>query len=351
MLVVDDSAAVRRILMGVLAAEPDIEVGSASSGAIALTKLAQATPDVVTLDVDMEGMCGLETLRRIRAGWPTLPVIMFSALTQRGAATTIDALLLGASDYVGKPSGAATGEDAVASVRVQLLPRIRALARHSPPAERPAAAAARPRTGAAPVEVVVLGVSTGGPNALLELLPRLPRDLPVPLLIVQHMPPTFTRLLADGLAAKSALRVGEAHDGAPIEPGRAWVAPGGLHMEVTGSALNGAPCIRVHEGPPENSCRPSVDVLFRSAARAYGAGVLAVVLTGMGQDGLRGCEVVREAGGAVIAQDEATSVVWGMPGFVVRAGLADAVVPIERVADELLGRVMSQTPRAGGASC
>ncbi len=336
-LVVDDSTVVRRLVSGVLAAEADIEVvGSASSGEAALARLPQLSPDVVTLDVDMEGLSGLETLKRIRADWPRLPVIMFSALTQRGAATTIDALLLGASDYVTKPTGAGSPDEAMACVRDQLLPRIRELVRHVRAREAPPTC--RPRAGAR-VEVVVIGVSTGGPNALMQVLPELPADLRAPVLIVQHMPPLFTRMLAQGLTAKCRLAVAEAEDGEAVLAGRVLLAPGGRHLEVARDAGASAPRARLHDGPPENSCRPSADVLFRSAVRAYGAGVLAVVLTGMGQDGLRGAEAVREAGGATLAQDEASSVVWGMPGFVVRAGLADAVLPIERVAAEIVARV------------
>jgi two-component system, chemotaxis family, protein-glutamate methylesterase/glutaminase len=335
-LVVDDSAAVRRILGAVLAAEPDLEVvGMAASGPAALARLEETRPDVVTLDVDMDGMSGLETLRRLRAERPRLPVVMFSALTQRGAATTIDALLLGASDYVAKPSGASGTDGAVASVREQLVPRLRELTRQARRGEAPRAAGPSP---GARVDVVAVGVSTGGPSALLEVLPRLPADLPVPLLIVQHMPPTFTRLLADGLARKCRIPVSEAEDGAPVRPGAALIAPGGLHLEVARDAA-GQPRARLTDAPPEQSCRPSVDVLFRSAARVYGAGVLAIVLTGMGQDGLQGVERVREAGGRALAQDEATSVVWGMPGFVARAGLADAVLPLQGIADEVLARV------------
>jgi two-component system chemotaxis response regulator CheB len=191
-----------------------------------------------------------------------------------------------------------------------------------------------------PVEVLAIGTSTGGPNALAEILPELPEDFRVPILIVQHMPPLFTAMLAERLHSKSALDVREAKHGDQIKPGQALIAPGDHHMVVR--RAGGQDRIELTQDPPENSCRPSVDVLFRSVASTYGAGVLAVVLTGMGSDGLRGCERVHELGGAILAQDEASSVVWGMPGFVARAGLAERVLPLDEIATALVGRVRIQ---------
>jgi two-component system chemotaxis response regulator CheB len=193
---------------------------------------------------------------------------------------------------------------------------------------------------AARVEVLVIGTSTGGPGALMDLIPQLPADFPVPILIVQHMPPVFTKLLADRLDATSRIAVGEAASSQSISPGRAWVAPGDFHMEVRrdGEIVR----ILTNRSAPENSCRPAVDVLFRSVASVYGPSVLAVVMTGMGQDGLRGCREIQAAGGQIIVQDEASSVVWGMPGFVARAGLADQVLPLSRLGDEIIARVMRQ---------
>ena len=188
------------------------------------------------------------------------------------------------------------------------------------------------------VAVVAIGASTGGPNALAMLVAALPADCPVPIVIVQHMPAAFTGLLAQRLAALAAIDVSEGVLGKALYPGRAWVAPGDYHMEVTRDAQQTAR-LRLHQGPPENSCRPSVDVLFRSVAAVYGAGTLAVVLTGMGQDGLRGCEAIREVGGQVLVQDAATSVVWGMPGFVARADLADQVLPLDKLGPEIVRRV------------
>jgi two-component system chemotaxis response regulator CheB len=187
------------------------------------------------------------------------------------------------------------------------------------------------------VDIVAIGTSTGGPNALAEVIPHLPADLPVPVVIVQHMPPTFTRFLAERLTAASSLLVQEGVSGTLVEPGRAWIAPGDFHMNLwrDHSALR----LGVFQAAPENSCRPSVDVLFRSVAEVFGPNALAVVMTGMGQDGLRGCELIRAANGQIIVQDEASSVVWGMPGFVAKAGLADSILPVKEIAGEIVRRV------------
>ncbi len=184
------------------------------------------------------------------------------------------------------------------------------------------------------VDVVAIGVSTGGPQALATLLPQIPASFPVPIVLVQHMPAMFTKLLAERLSTQTALQVSEGVDGGMLTAGKAWIAPGDFHMTLArkGSSV----CLRMHQGSPENSCRPAVDALFRSVAEVYGPHVLGVVLTGMGQDGLRGCEVIKESGGRIIVQDEASSIVWGMPGFVARAGLADAVLPLNRLAAEIV---------------
>lgn len=344
-LVVDDSVVIRRVVTEELSADPGIEVvGSAANGQIALAKLTQVNPDLVILDVEMPVLDGLATLAAIRKSHPRLPVIMFSSLTERGASATLDALALGATDYFAKPAGAGGIEESRRVIREELAPAIRALCTAKPattfaPSKRPDVAL--PRSGR--IEVVAIGVSTGGPNALADIFGALPGDLPVPILIVQHMPPMFTRLLAERLTANSRVPVEEATSGAVVRPGRALIAPGNFHFTV---ARDGAQVRAIlNQDPPENSCRPAVDPLFRSAAKAYGAGALGVVLTGMGQDGLRGCEAIRAAGGPVVVQDEATSVVWGMPGFVARAGLADRVVPLSLVANEIVRRV-----RAGSGS-
>lgn len=348
-LVVDDSVVIRRMVSDVLAGEPDIEVATAADGRIALQKIEQVNPDIVTMDVEMPVMDGLETLKELRKTHRRLPVIMFSTMTERGASATIDALALGAVDYVTKPANVGSAAAALEKIRTELIPKIRAhvpqatgfVPRSTPtpvtqttrtplfmPASRPASTR---------IEVVAIGTSTGGPNALSELLPLLPGNFPVPLVIVQHMPPLFTRFLAERLTGKSQIHVMEAENKQELLPGNAYIAPGDFHMMVERN--KDGVRIRTHQEHPENSCRPAVDVLFRSVAEVYQRDTLAVIMTGMGQDGLRGCERIREAGGQILAQDAASSVVWGMPGFVVKAGLADAVLPLEQLAGEIVRRV------------
>ena len=347
-LVVDDSVTVRQLLVDALSADPEVHVvGTAPNGALGMTLLPRLVPDVVVLDIDMPVMDGLEFLRRVRPAWPKLPVIVFSTYTTHGAATTLQALWFGASDYVAKPS-AGDFDSAVAQARRELLPRIKACARRD--AGEGAAAPATPaHPGQQPVpaprsatppprpSVVAIGASTGGPRALADVLGALPADFPVPVLIVQHMPPLFTRHLADGLSTQCALRVLEATHGAALEPGPVWIAPGDHHMTVgrDGVALR----LWLDQGPSENACRPSVNPLFRSVAEVFGHGSLGVVLTGMGQDGLEGASRIRAARGQVIVQDEASSVVWGMPGAIARAGFADKVLPLDDIAGEILARV------------
>jgi two-component system chemotaxis response regulator CheB len=353
-LVVDDAAVFRRALANELAGDPALEVvGTAANGRIALARMAQVNPDVVILDVEMPEMDGLATLTELRKVYPTLPVIIFSALTERGAEVTLDALALGATDYFTKPANVGGLEGSLEVIREQLIPQIKALFSGAsrgkelrdgprPPHVAPTSAVGpvprRPAGRTGPVEVVAVGVSTGGPNALADVFRKLPADFPVPLLVVQHMPPTFTRLLAERLSAEFPVRVREGNSGEVLQPGQARIAPGDYHMMVARDGVGVR--ILLNQDPPENSCRPAVDVLFRSVAQTFGPHSLAVVLTGMGQDGLRGCEAVREAGGQILAQDEATSVVWGMPGAVVRAGLADQVLPLSRIGDEIVSRVV-----------
>ncbi len=368
-LVVDDSVVIRRLVTTSLESDPDITVcGTAANGSIALSKLLQVAPDLVTLDVEMPVMDGLQTLRELRKTHPRLPVIMFSTLTERGASATLDALTAGASDYVCKPANVGSVPEAIAAVREQLIPKIKALVpggRPSLPAQarpvRPAAAAARAgapvRAGAAPtarIDLLAIGSSTGGPDALTAVLPLLPASLPVPVVITQHMPPVFTRLFAQRLDAKCPLAVKEAEDGDLVVAGCVLVAPGDRHLvlERRGAAV----VVRLSDAPAENFCRPAVDVMFRSAAALYGEHVLSVVLTGMGSDGARGSEVVRAAGGEVVVQDQATSVVWGMPGSVVSAGQAHRVLPLRDVARDVLqvlgrGRSGAETsaPLSGAA--
>ena len=351
-LVVDDSTVTRRMLALSLAADPGLEVvGTAADGKLGLAKVAHLCPDIVVLDVEMPVMDGLETLKVLRKTHPRLPVIMFSSLTKRGAAVAIEALTLGASDYAAKPANFGSAEASMQAVRDDLAPKIKRLCRRASPPAIPVAPATRPgiafplaaaSAGMVPVSVVAIGVSTGGPNALATLLPLLDADFPVPVVLVQHMPPLFTRSLAERLSMLSRFRAREGEAGALLEAGDLWVAPGGFHMEVErgGAGVK----LRLHEGLPENSCRPAVDVLFRSVARVFGPGVLAVVLTGMGQDGLQGSRSVHEAGGRVLVQDEASSVVWGMPGAVAQANLAEKVLPLDALAKEINRRVRSTVP-------
>lgn len=349
-LIVDDSVVIRQLLREVLAADPQLEVaGVAANGRIALAMIDQLSPDAVTLDVEMPELDGLETLKQLRRTHPRLPVIMFSTVTERGAQATIESLALGASDYVTKPANVGSVAAGKERIREQLIPKIKALCKLQ--SESAAAPTVRLRPGALPqpkpqrragsIDVVAVGCSTGGPNALAEVLPHLPRELGVPVLVVQHMPPIFTRFLAQRLDSICALRVREAVAGEAVQPGTIWIAPGDFHLQVVrgGAGL----LLATGQSPPENSCRPSVDVLFRSLDASYGGNVLAVVLTGMGQDGLRGCKELAQSGAQILVQDEASSVVWGMPGFIAREQIADRILPLQEIGPEIARKVaMSQ---------
>ncbi|MBI3646374.1 MAG: chemotaxis response regulator protein-glutamate methylesterase [Acidobacteriales bacterium] len=338
-LIVDDSVVVRKLLCEALAASAEITVaGTASSGAIALAKIPQLNPDVITLDIEMPGLNGIQTLVEIRKLYPKLPVIMFSTLTERGAAITLEALSLGASDYATKPSNSESLASAMEQVRQELVAKIISLAgRRSPAVPALTVSPLKRKPGGQRIDILAIGTSTGGPNALAAVIPHLPEDFPVPVVIVQHTPPLFTRLLAERLDSRSVLTVREGEAGKTLEPGQVWIARGDYHMTV---ARKGTEVVlNLDQEPPENSCRPAVDVLFRSVAQAYGANALAVVLTGMGADGTRGAGVIREAGGEVVVQDEATSVVWGMPGNVVAAGQADRICPLGEIGAEVVRRV------------
>jgi two-component system, chemotaxis family, protein-glutamate methylesterase/glutaminase len=362
-MVVDDSVVVRKIVTDVLSADPMIQVvGTAPNGRLAVAKLEQLKPDLVTMDIEMPDMNGIEAVRAIRSGAGLtqrnrVPIIMFSTLTERGASATLDALSAGANDYVTKPANVGSVGQSMESVRQQLVPKIKALTGRpmtSGPAVAPAAPpvavrppAVRPRPPKEPA-VLVIGSSTGGPEALTKVLPLLPATLPVPVLLVQHMPPVFTRQFAQRLDRLCPLTVVEATDGSPLVPGTVHIAPGDFHLTVgtSGAARRTA----LNQAPPENFCRPAVDVLFRSAVAAYDGAVLGVVLTGMGSDGRTGAGQIREAGGTVIAQDQATSVVWGMPGAVTQAGFADEVVPLGRVAEAVLRLLPNPRPVAHTAA-
>ena len=341
-LVVDDSVVARRVISDILSEESDFEVvGTAPNGRLALAKIERLDPDLVTLDIDMPELDGIETLSAIRQSHPRTRVIMVSNHTQRGASITVEALFLGASDYVTKAAKSSSRESARVYLSEQLVPKVRALSFPTTAVQKKAPATTRVATArrktAPAVKIVVIGASTGGPNALTAVLEALPADFPAPVLIVQHLPKNFTKFFAQRLDAACALTVHEATDGARIAPGAVWIAPGDLHLEVQSTARGIVLATTV--GPLVNSCRPAADVLFRTAATCYGAATLAVVLTGMGQDGLDGCRRIREVGGQIIVQDKATSVVWGMPGQVTEAGLAEAVLPISDVGAEVIRRV------------
>jgi two-component system chemotaxis response regulator CheB len=346
-LVVDDSVIIRRLVTHALGEDPNVEVvGSAANGVIALKMIPLLNPDVVTLDIEMPEMDGLETLRHIRKSYPDLIVIMFSTLSERGAAITLEALTLGANDYVTKAANSGSLDQSMSRLRGELVPKFKqffALANEQAPQQptsiykpvtsqspSPRIGVLKPRTAC---HAVAIGVSTGGPPALAVLMPMLPADFQQPIFIVQHMPPVFTRLLAERLQTLTKLRVREATHGMLVEGGNVYIAPGDYHMKVT---RKGTTIITtLDQSQPENSCRPAVDVLFRSMADVYGSSAMAVILTGMGRDGLRGIERLRAMGSYVVAQDEASSVVWGMPGAVVSAGLADSVVDLKCVVPEI----------------
>ncbi|AGZ46370.1 protein-glutamate methylesterase/protein-glutamine glutaminase [Actinoplanes friuliensis] len=379
-LVVDDSVVVRRLIVDSLTGAPDIEVvGTAANGLLAQAKIDQLKPDAVTMDIEMPQMNGIEAVRELRKRHKHLPVIMFSTLSAAGASATLEALSAGATDYVTKPSNVGSIQESIAAVREQLVPKIHALAgrrrpagppaRPGPPPGRPGLAppaAARPgapvpgRPGLAAarpgapvaggparpvrrggpqgrVDILAIGSSTGGPDALTKVLQGLPPDLPVPIVVTQHMPPVFTRMFAERLDRSTPLRVVEAGDGMELAPGTCYIAPGDKHLVLQRRST--ATLTQLSGAPPENSCRPAVDVMFRSVASLFGAAAFATVLTGMGYDGRGGAKVLREAGAEVLAQDEASSVVWGMPGAVVGAGLADEVLPLDRIAAALVQRV------------
>jgi two-component system chemotaxis response regulator CheB len=339
-LLVDDSAAVRRLLRLALADDPELEVaGVAANGKIALAMLEQTRPDMVTLDIEMPEMDGLSTLARIRERYPRLPVIMFSTLSERGAVATLDALSLGASDYVTKPVVVGDPAQAIHSIHTQLIPRIKSLCCRAEASLPVSKIGAGPVKEAGAVELVAIGTSTGGPNALAEVLSALPADFPAPVVVVQHMPATFTRFLAERLSRICRLPVREAVAGAALKPGEVWIAPGDYHLVVEGALSCGH--LQLVQSPPENSCRPSVDVLFRSVANVFRSRVLAVVMTGMGQDGLRGAQDVRAAGGTVWVQDAASSVVWGMPGYIAQHGLAERILPLSSIGAEITNAVLS----------
>jgi two-component system chemotaxis response regulator CheB len=358
-LIVDDSAVTRSLLRAVIATDAGLQVaGTAADGESALECMEMLRPDLVVLDVEMPVMDGLVTLKEMRMRGHGMPVVMCSSLTQRGARVTIEALAGGASDYVAKPAGQTGREPAMRLLTQELIPKIHALAGTSQgqpqpvfpgvargPVTLPVGLAQKAQPIVSIPAVVAIGVSTGGPAALDVLLPALPENFPLPVLIVQHMPELFTRPFAERMDGRCRLRVREAAEGDPVRPGTIYIARGNWHMEVLAAASSASPAtLHLNQGPMENYCRPAADALFRSVAGVYGSGVLAVVLTGMGSDGLAGCRTIRDHGGSVLAQDQATSIVWGMPGAVANAGLAHNVLPLDALAQEIV-RIASRAQR------
>ncbi|MDH4362632.1 MAG: chemotaxis-specific protein-glutamate methyltransferase CheB [Acidimicrobiia bacterium] len=349
MVVIDDSKAVRKIISAAVETDPDIQiVGQAGNGQEGHELVRQVRPDVVLVDVEMPVMDGLDCVSHIRQFDRAVPIIMFSAFTKAGSRAVMDALARGATDYQLKPTGVDGYTDAIARLRTELVPKIRALGR----AYSSAPAAAAPFTPAAPameapaaprrparpqarttLEAVVLASSTGGPSALEVVLSGIDRSFELPILIVQHIPPMFSAILAEWLNSSCPLTVVEAENGMKVKPRTVYIAPGGLHMRV--QRADREITITTDDAAPVNSCRPAADLLFRSAAPVWHDAVLGVVLTGMGQDGLNGAQDLVNEGADVIVQDEATSVVWGMPGLVHRAGLATETLPLPEIAGAL----------------
>jgi len=348
-LVVDDTIMYRKVVGDILAEMPDVEVvGTANNGKIALTRIASLKPDLITLDVEMPIMNGLETLEALQQEHPEVGVIMLSTLTKRGSDITMKALELGAFDFIAKPDADAKQEN-VQSLKNALHPRIKAFAkrrelklllkqklRTAPtPAARPAVPTPPPasarRSGKS--KAIAIGISTGGPNALTRMLPQLPK-LGVPIFIVQHMPPVFTKSLAESLDPKCQAEVREATHGEAVLPDVIYIAPGGKQMKVASGAA-GNKIIQITDDPPENNCKPAVDYLFRSVAREYGALSTGVIMTGMGGDGTLGLRVLKSFGAVTVGQDEETCVVYGMPKTAVEAGVVDVVAPLDMIASEI----------------
>jgi two-component system chemotaxis response regulator CheB len=356
-MLVDDSVVIRGMISRWLGSEPDIVVAaSLRTGLEAVNQVERINPDIAILDIEMPELDGISALPQLLAKKRNLIVIMASTLTRRNAEISFKALSLGASDYIPKPES--TRESSAAETfRHDLVQKIRHLGakvrRSSSPAHAPTFAPAADRALRAPVapavaapiarrnfsmqspRVLLIGSSTGGPQALMSLVAEIgPVIDRFPVLITQHMPPTFTTILAEHLARASHRPAHEAIDGEVVKPGHIYLAPGGRHMRVTRQAAGAA--IALDDGPPINFCKPAVDPLFSSATDVWQGSVMALVLTGMGSDGMRGGKDIVAAGGSVIAQDEATSVVWGMPGAAAHAGICAAVLPLNQIAPKLV---------------
>lgn len=367
-LVADDSVVFRKVLSEALASLPEVEVvGTASNGRQALQRVRDLRPDLLTLDMEMPEMDGLAVLDALRQSGDAASVIVVSALTRKGGTLTMRALEKGAFDFITKPDTATAALGREAIVR-EIGPRVRALSNRQeirnilrgrpavPPPVPLGGSGAKPGnavlngitgrmnqlTTCVRPEMVLIGVSTGGPNALAKLLPAIPGNIGVPFLVVQHMPPMFTQSLADSLASKCALQVREAASGDVVKPNTVYIAPGGRQMRLHPGG-DGSKVLQITDDPPENNCRPAADYLFRSAASHYPGRSMAVILTGMGNDGTLGLRLLKRNGCQVIAQDEASCVVYGMPKAAVEARVVDWVLPLEAIASRIV-----TTVRGGG---
>lgn len=351
-LIVDDAAVFRRVIADILTELPDVEVvGTASNGKLALGRLPNLRPDLITLDIEMPEMNGIQFLEELSERSERPGAIVLSSVTRRGGQLTLRALELGAFDFITKPEANSPG-GGVEDLRNRLIPMVKAFQRRREPRTlaRPAiaqapvpppAVACRPRT-ANGRPIFLIGVSTGGPAALAQVLPGIPANFPSPIFIVQHMPPLFTEALAASLQARCSLKVKEAADNELAQPGVAYIAPGGRHMQILPGA-NGEILTKLTDDPPENNCRPAVDVLFRSAALHFPGRSVAAVMTGMGQDGTKGLKMLKLSGCFSIAQDEASSVVFGMPRAAIEAGVVDSVVPLQGIAAALVKQAREGT--------
>ncbi len=366
-MVVDDTIVYRKIVTDILSELSDVEVvGTASNGKLALHKIPMLKPDLITLDIEMPEMNGLDFLAHVQEEWPEIGVVMLSTSTQEGGEMTIRALELGAFDFIPKPLSG-TMADNKEEIKTLLSPMLKAFKRHreikhilsgkpNPALSKTKSALKKKKKNVsddtiaqrmkkvsrqigAKSEIVAIGISTGGPNALAKMMPMIPPDIGVPILIVQHMPPIFTESLAKSLDAKSALPVREARDGQILTKNTALIAPGGKHMKIVASADGMNRIIRITDDPPENSCRPSVDYLFRSIAEHYVGRATGVIMTGMGADGCKGAKLLKKNGAFIIAQDEDSCTVFGMPKEIIEADLADAVVSLDIMAQEIVNSV------------
>jgi two-component system chemotaxis response regulator CheB len=357
-LIVDDTIVYRKIVSDVLSGLPDVEVvGSAHNGKAAIAKIASLNPDLLTLDIEMPEMNGLEVLEYIKDKKLEVGAVMLSTLTREGGEMTMKALELGAFDFIPKPQDGSMSEN-TETIKMTISPILKAFSRrneikhllkgklHSIAAGKEKERLSvldpvvrRMRTVAGRLtkisEIVAIGVSTGGPRALAQMMPLLPPNIGVPVLIVQHMPPMFTASLAKSLNAKCSLEVREARDGEPVPSNVALIAPGGKQMKIAPAGDGKTRVIRITDDPPENNCKPSADYLFESIAHYYVGRATGVIMTGMGSDGFRGLELMKKSGSTIIAQNGETCVVYGMPKAPIDAGIVDVIAPLEMIASEI----------------